>query len=129
MTVIIHHKGRYWIYSIRLIRILESLTAWGILRNSRSNMSLSSCLLFTLMKQHLDICTYKVVTHKEDDDLQLLISPFITARKIAGIHWVIFSCFSSVYNQILFCIFMLVLWLFNWDYESVSLNTKLNLIT
>jgi len=26
VTVIIHHKGGYWI-----IRILESLTAWGIL--------------------------------------------------------------------------------------------------
>ena len=67
------------------------------LTNSRSNMSLSSCLLFTLMKQHLDMCTYKVTEHnKEDDDLQLLILPFITATKIAGIYWVIFSCFSSI---------------------------------
>ena len=41
------------------------------LTNSWSNMSLSSCLLFTLMKQHLDMCTYK-----EDDDVQLLISCF-----------------------------------------------------
>jgi len=28
--------------------------------------------------------------------------PFITARKIAGIYWVIFSCFNSVYSPILF---------------------------
>ena len=31
MTVIIHHKGGYWNCAIRIIRILESLTAWGIL--------------------------------------------------------------------------------------------------
>ena len=29
---------------------------------SRSNMSLSSCLRVTLIKQHLDMCTYKVGT-------------------------------------------------------------------
>jgi len=34
--------------------------------------------------------------------LQLLISLFITARKIAGIYWVIFSCFNFVYSPILF---------------------------
>ena len=31
VTVIIHHKGGYWNCAIRIIRILESLTAWGIL--------------------------------------------------------------------------------------------------
>ena len=36
--------------------------------------------------------------NKEDDDLQLLISPFITARNIACIY----SCFNSVYSPILF---------------------------
>ena len=40
--------------------------------------------------------------NKEDDDLQLLIWPFITARKIAGIYWVIFSCLNSVSSPILF---------------------------
>jgi len=62
VTVIIHHKGGYWNCAIRIIRILESLTAWGILQitKSRSNMSLSLCLPFTLMKQHLDMCKYKV---------------------------------------------------------------------
>ena len=34
-----------------------------------------------LMKQHLDIYIYKVEHNNEDDDLQLWISPFITARK------------------------------------------------
>ena len=41
---IIHHKGGYW--------------------NCRSNMSLSSCLLVTLMKQHLDVCTNNVGTQQ-----------------------------------------------------------------
>jgi len=42
--------------------------------------------------------------NKEEDYWQLLISPFITltARKIEGIYWVIFSCFNSVYSPILF---------------------------
>jgi len=31
VTVIIHHKGGYWNCAIRIIRILESWTAWGIL--------------------------------------------------------------------------------------------------
>ena len=44
MTVIIHHIGRYWTCAIRI--------------TSRSNISLSLCLRFTLIKQHLDMCTY-----------------------------------------------------------------------
>ena len=32
----------------------------------------------------------------------MMISPFIAAKKIAGIYWVIFSCFNSVYSPILF---------------------------
>jgi len=56
------------------------------------------------MKQHLDM--YTRLEHnnlnKEDDDLKLLISPFITTTKIAGIYWVIFLCFNSVYSPILF---------------------------
>jgi len=57
---------------------------------------------------YVDEVTLKTCTHtrsehnKEDDDLQRLISPFITARKIAGIYWSIFSCFNSVYSPILF---------------------------
>jgi len=31
VTVIIHHKGGYWNCAMRIIRSLESLTAWGIL--------------------------------------------------------------------------------------------------
>jgi len=72
------------------------------LTNSRSNMSLSSCLLVTLIKQHLDMYTYSSEHCTDDGDLQLFISPFITARKVAGIYWVIFSCFNSVYSPILF---------------------------
>ena len=34
------------------------------LTDSRSNMSLSSSLLLTLMKQHLDMCTYRVRTQQ-----------------------------------------------------------------
>ena len=34
------------------------------LTNGRSNMSLSSCLFFTLMKQHSDMYTYKVETQQ-----------------------------------------------------------------
>ena len=34
------------------------------LTNSRSNMNLSSCLRFTLMKLHLDMYTYKVGTEQ-----------------------------------------------------------------
>jgi len=40
--------------------------------------------------------------NKEDDDLQLLISPFITATKTTCIYWVIFSCFHCVFSPILF---------------------------
>jgi len=40
----------------------------------------------------------------DDDDLQLLISLFITARKIAGFYWVICSCFSFITSPILFFI-------------------------
>jgi len=50
------------------------------------------------MKQHLDMCTYEVGTQQKDDGLQL----FITARNIAGIYRVIFSCFNFVYCPILF---------------------------
>ena len=64
------------------------------LTDSRSNMSLSSCLLYTLVS---NTCTHTRLKHnKEDDDLQLLISPFTTAMKIAGICWVIFACLSSI---------------------------------
>ena len=45
------------------------------LTDSRSNMSLSLCLLFTLMS-NTQICTHTRSKHnKEDDDLQLFISP------------------------------------------------------
>jgi len=54
------------------------------------------------MKQHLECAHTRSEHNKKDDDLQLLISTFITARNIAGIYWVIFSCFNSVYSPIIF---------------------------
>ena len=97
------------------------------LTNSQSNMSLSSCLLFTLMKQHLDMYTYKVgpqqrrrwlatfdiAIHNRYKDLRYLLGYLLMFQ------------FHIKSNSIL----MLVLWLYNWDYESVSPNRKLNLIT
>ena len=64
------------------------------LRNTLMNMRSNMCL-----------CAHtRSEDNKEDNDLQLLISLFITARKIAGIYWVIFSCFNSVYSPILFLV-------------------------
>jgi len=123
VIVIIHHKGGYWNCAIRIIRILESLTALGILLRTVGQIwvLLRACLLRWGSTTYT--CTHTRSEHnKEDDDLQCLISPFITASKIAGIYWVIFSCFNSVYSPILFSC-----WYYNfkWDYESVSPNTKL----
>jgi len=129
VTVIIHHKGGNWNCALRIIMILESLTAWGILLRTVGQIwvFLRACLLRWWSNTYT--CAHTRSKHnKEDDDLQLLITPFITARKIAGIYWVISSCFNSVYSPILFS-YMLVPRLFNWVYESVSPNTKLNLIT
>ena len=56
------------------------------LTDSRSNMSLSSCLLLALMSNTYTYTYTRSKHNKEDDDLQLLTSPFITARKITGIY-------------------------------------------
>ena len=49
VTVIIHHKGGYWCNKdYQDFGKFNSLR--NTLTNSRSNVSLSSCLLFTLMK-------------------------------------------------------------------------------
>jgi len=47
----IHHKGGYWNWAIRIIRILESLTVWGILLRTVGQIwfLLRACF-FTLMK-------------------------------------------------------------------------------
>ena len=53
-------------------------------------------------------CTHtRSENNKEDDDLQLLISPFITATKI--------SCFNSVYSPILFSC---------WYYDYITETTN-----
>ena len=97
------------------------------LRNSQSNMSLSSCLLFTSMKQHLDMYTHKVGTQQSR---RLLATFDITIhnrykdlRYVLG--YLLMFQFGIKSNSIL----MFVLWLYNWDCESVSPNRKLNLIT
>jgi len=38
VTVIIHHKRGYWNCAIMIIKILESLTAWGILLRTVSQI-------------------------------------------------------------------------------------------
>ena len=97
------------------------------LRNSQSNISLSSCLLFTSMKQHLDMYTHKVGTQQRR---RLLATFDITIhnrykdlRYVLG--YLLMFQFGIKSNSIL----ILVLWLYNWDCESVSPNRKLNLIT
>ena len=104
-------------------RVYNSLK--NTLTDSRSIMSLSSCLLFTLVSNTWTCTHTRSERNKEDDDLQLLISPFTTAIKIAGIYWVIFSCFSSISSP--FFVFF-ILSLSNWDYKSDCPNRKLNLI-
>jgi len=65
MTVIIHHKEGYWICAIRIYQDFGKFNSLrNTFTNSRSNMSVSSCLLFMLMKQHLDMCPYKVGTQQ-----------------------------------------------------------------
>ena len=96
------------------------------LTNSRSTMSLSSCLLFYVDEQHLDIYTYKVVTQQRRQWLatfDIAIHNRYKDRRYLG--YLLMFQFRIQSNSIL----MLVLWLFNWDNESVSPNRKLNLIT
>ena len=86
-----HHKAGYWSCGIRFIDLnfgkFNSLR--NTLRDSRSNISISLCLLFNADEETLKTNAHTRSKHnKEDDDLQLFISPFTTARKIAGIYWV-----------------------------------------
>ena len=55
-----HHKGGYWNCGLGLSGIWKVNSLRNTLTDSQSNMSLSLCLLFTLMNQHLDVYTYKV---------------------------------------------------------------------
>jgi len=65
VTVIIHHKGGYWNCAIRIIRILESLTVWGILLRTVGQIWVFlRVYFFTLMKLHLDMYTNKVGTQQ-----------------------------------------------------------------
>ena len=95
----------------------------NILTDSRSNMSLSLCLRLTIMKQHLDMCTYKVETQQR---WRWLDTVDIAIHKFAGIYWVTFSCFSSISSPILFLV-----WYYYYlteKFESVSPKRKRNSI-
>ena len=77
----------------------------------------------SMKRTSLDMCIYKVETRHRRR--WFFISPCITARKIAGIYRVIFSCFSSISSPILF---ISLLSLSNWDYEAVSPNRTSSLL-
>ena len=96
------------------------------LTNNRSNMSLSSCLLFKSIKQHLDMYTYKVVQQQRRRQLATfdiaIDNRYKDRRYLLG--------YLHMFQlRVKYFMFMLVLLLFNRDNESVSSNTKLNLIT
>jgi len=77
VTVIIHHKRGYWNCAIRIIRILKSLTVWGILLRTVGQIWVFHRVCF--LRWWSNKCAHTRLEHnKEDDDLQLLISPFIT---------------------------------------------------
>jgi len=50
---------------------------------------------------HIDEVTLRHVHIQGRNTTKKTIAIGITARKIAGIYWVIFSCFNSVYSPIL----------------------------
>jgi len=81
-----HHKAGYWSCGIRFIDL--NFGKFNSLRNtltdSRSNISISLCLLFNADEETLKTNAHTRSKHnKEDDDLQLFISPFTTARKVS----------------------------------------------
>ena len=94
--------------------------------NSRSNMSLSSCLLFKSIKQHLDMYTYKVV--KQQRRRQLATFDIAIDNRYKDRRYLL-GYLHMFQLRVKYFMFMLVLLLFNRDNESVSSNTKLNLIT
>jgi len=79
VTVIIHQKGGYWNCAIRIIWILGSLTAWGILLRT-----VGQIWVFLRVNFYVDEVTLR---HVNIQGRNTTISPFITAPKIAGIHW------------------------------------------
>ena len=94
--------------------------------NSRSNMSLSSCLLFKSIKQHLDMYTYKVV--KQQRRRQLATFDIAIDNRYKDRRYLL-GYLHMFQLRVKYFMFMLVLLLFNRDNESVGSNTNLNLIT
>ena len=95
------------------------------LTNNRSNMSLSSCLLFKSIKQHLDMYTYKVV--KQQRRRQLATFYIAIDNRYKDRRYLL-GYLHMFQLRVKYFMFMLVLLLFNRDNESVSSNTKLNII-
>ena len=89
-------------------------------------MSLSSCLLFKSIKQHLDMYTYKVV--KQQRRRQLATFDIAIDNRYKDRRYLL-GYLHMFQLRVKYFMFMLVLLLFNRDNESVSSNTKLNLIT
>ena len=108
---IIGNAMRVWLSTSSQRRILDlgnkvyqDFGKFNSLRNTRSTISLSLCLLFTLLKQHLDMCTYKVETqprrrwlatfditiHNRQEDRRYLLSYL--------------PMFSSISSRILFLV-------------------------
>jgi len=78
MTVNTHHTVGDWNCGIRISKILESLTAWGILLRTVGQIWVFLCDWFLRWWSNTCTHTSKRSKHnKEDGDLQLLISPFI----------------------------------------------------
>ena len=96
------------------------------LTNNRSNMSLSSCLLFKSIKQHLDMYTYKVV--KQQRRRQLATFDIAIDNRYKDRRYLL-GYLHMFQLRVKYLMIMLVLLLFNRDNESVGSNTKLNLIT
>ena len=110
MTFNIHYTAEYWIKDYSDVSKFNRLR--NALLNGRLNMSLSLWLLSTLKNQHLDMC----------ENVQLLLSPF---EPLVGRSQIYAEL--CLYVSLRFYLFF-VLSLYNQDYESVSLNRKLNQI-
>ena len=130
VTVIVHHKALQELCNkdYQDYQDFGKFNSLGnTLTNSRSTMSLSSCMRFTLMKQHLDMYTYKVVTQQRRRWLVTFDIAMHNRSKDRRylLGYLLMFQFRILSNSIS----MSVRWLYNSDYESVRPEIKLNLIT
>ena len=86
VTVIIHYKGGYWNCAIRIVRILDSLREYSYGQSVKYES-------FFVLAFYVDEAALRHVhiqgrntTKKTMTCHFCLISPFTTARKIAGIY-------------------------------------------